>query len=294
MRKPPRQRRLEADFRSVEKLAAESSIFSFMAKGDPPTRYRLQFNGPGISRDSNGKIQITEKHEVIVELGASYPRMVPNLLWQTPVFHPNISNNGVVCLGGYGTHWVPSLTLDEMSNMLWDMIRYENFDIQSPYNREAALWARDQKKFLLPLDDRNIRNLVSNPDAVEVSQTPTESNKKGKARSPKPFFNVMALADRIRGRRDRDESGVAAEVEEHVNEAQAVDVAETVEPEEVTAVEEEVAESVASEQSMLVDPSEIEIIEDGITFLDSNETQAVVEPPVETLADDDTGITFLD
>ena len=28
--------------------------------------------------------------------------------------------------------------------MLWDMIRYENYDETSPYNREAAAWAKHQ------------------------------------------------------------------------------------------------------------------------------------------------------
>ena len=150
MRKSPRDRRLNSDFQSVQKLQRESTIFSFQAAGNPPQRYRLTFNGAGVQRDANGKIGLSNHHEVLVELGAAYPRMVPNLAWQTPVFHPNISNNGVVCLGGYGTHWVPSLTLSEMCTMLWDMIRYKNFDTESPYNREAALWAKSQNEFVFP------------------------------------------------------------------------------------------------------------------------------------------------
>ncbi len=50
----------------------------------------------------------------------------------------------MVCLGGYGTHWVPSVQLDELCVMLWDMVRYHNYDIRSPYNREAALWVAGQ------------------------------------------------------------------------------------------------------------------------------------------------------
>jgi ubiquitin-protein ligase len=162
MRKSPRDRRLNADYQSVEQLQAESSIFSFHAGGNPPHRYRLSFHGAGFQRDAKtGRVVVSERHEVLVELGAAYPRMVPNLAWQTPIFHPNISNNGVVCLGGYGTHWVPSLTLSEMSTMLWDMIRYKNFDTESPYNREAALWAKQQTEFKFPIDSRSIRDRVS-------------------------------------------------------------------------------------------------------------------------------------
>ena len=92
--------------------------------------------------------------------------MIPSLAWQTPIFHPNISSGGVVCLGGYGTHWVPSLTLDEMCIMLWDMIRYRNYDSESPYNREAAIWVKNQTQFALPIDNRPLRNLVA--DASQV------------------------------------------------------------------------------------------------------------------------------
>jgi ubiquitin-protein ligase len=181
MRKSPRDRRLSSDFQSVQKLQQESSIFAFQAAGNPPQRYRLTFDGAGVQRDANGKIGLSYHHEVLVELGAAYPRMVPNLAWQTPVFHPNISNNGVVCLGGYGTHWVPSLTLSEMCTMLWDMIRYKNFDTESPYNREAALWAKSQNELVFPLDRRSIRDRISKEKpAVPVKKariiSPVNSN----------------------------------------------------------------------------------------------------------------------
>ena len=175
MRKSPRDRRLNSDFQSVQTLKEESSIFSFDGRGTPPQKYRLVFVGTGFQRDRNGNISISNYHEVLVELGAAYPRMVPNLAWQTPIFHPNISNNGVVCLGGYGTHWVPSLTLSEMCTMLWDMIRYKNFDTESPYNREAALWAKTQTDYVLPIDNRSIRDRVSGqkvaPPRKQVSVT---------------------------------------------------------------------------------------------------------------------------
>ena len=168
MKKSPRERRLDADYQSVRKLMAESSIFSFESSGATPTRYEFRFHGKGLARDKAGTIYVAEKHEVTIDLGASYPRLIPTLAWQSPIFHPNISNNGVVCLGGYGTHWVPSLTLDAMCTMLWDMIRYKNFDAQSPYNRDAAMWSIHQTDFQLPLDRRAIgdQQVVSQPDIV--------------------------------------------------------------------------------------------------------------------------------
>ena len=166
MKESPRVRRLNADNSALRKLAAESSIFNFECTGRPPQQYRVYFHGLGVWRMEDGSIAVRDEHQVMIELGAAYPRMIPGLQWQTPIFHPNISSSGVVCLGGYGTHWVPSLTLDELCVMLWDMIRYKNYDTESPYNREAALWAKAQTQFGFPLDKRSLRDTVSGEATV--------------------------------------------------------------------------------------------------------------------------------
>ena len=68
------------------------------------------------------------------------------------------------------THWAPSVSLDELCLMLWDMIRYQNFDVESPYNREAAAWAKTQSFFFLPIDDRPLRDRLAGmaPPAKEI------------------------------------------------------------------------------------------------------------------------------
>lgn len=169
MRKSPRTRRLEADFRLIQQLSAESTILDFECSGELPELYRFFFHGPGTYRTPRNTVAIRNEHEIVVELAAAYPRLMPGISWQTPVFHPNISTGGVVCLGGYGTNWVPSLQLDELCVMLWDMIRYRNYDVESPYNREAALWAKEQRDFHLPLDGRSLRNRVSRQEEEVVT-----------------------------------------------------------------------------------------------------------------------------
>jgi hypothetical protein len=67
--------------------------------------------------------------------------------------------------------------------MLWDMIRYENFDETSPYNREAAAWAKHQTYFQLPLDRRPLRDKLARattaddliPLATPVTAKPAKS-----------------------------------------------------------------------------------------------------------------------
>jgi ubiquitin-protein ligase len=158
MHQSPRTRRLHNDLAALERLRADSSVFRFSTTGDPPQQYRIVFQGKGLYRD-RGNVRVLDQHRVEIKLGASYPRSMPEIRWLTPVYHPNISEIGMVCLGGYGTHWVPSIQLDELCVMLWDMLRYHNYDIRSPYNRESALWTAGQTSFRFPIDARPLRDL---------------------------------------------------------------------------------------------------------------------------------------
>jgi ubiquitin-protein ligase len=158
--------------------------------GGPPDVYSVFFHGRGLCvPDGTNEVHMRHRHEVMIRLGASYPRMMPELVWKTPVFHPNISANGVVCLGGYSTHWVPSLQLDELCTMLWDMIRYENYDVESPYNRQAAQWVQEQTTFAFPIDNRAIRNRAAEAlsDPLERDDEPVRPST---PRAVSPFAAV--------------------------------------------------------------------------------------------------------
>jgi ubiquitin-protein ligase len=176
MRESPRLRRLRNDYERLTQLRAESTIFDFDAYGQPAEQYLFRFRGVGLWQPRGAQsIEPRDEHHVRVRLGASYPRMMPELTWLSPIYHPNISASGVVCLGGYATHWVPSLSLDELCGMLWDIIRYRNYDIQSPYNREAALWVRSQNEWVFPVDTRPIRDRIALPLAEPHSDPDREA-----------------------------------------------------------------------------------------------------------------------
>ncbi len=168
MHESPRLRRLRSDLAAMERLRDESSVLKFRASGRPDQQYIIEFRGMSLAR-LRGKVCLSERHEVEIKLGSSYPRSMPELRWLTPIYHPNISEIGMVCLGGYGTHWVPSLNLDELCGMLWDMARYHNYDVRSPYNRDAALWVASQTTFRFPLDPRPLRDLRAALGRIESS-----------------------------------------------------------------------------------------------------------------------------
>ena len=182
MHESPRLRRLRNDLAALERLQSESSVFRFKAQGSPPQVYHIQLKGKSLWRVRGHAQLLLDSHRIEIKLGASYPRTIPELRWVTPIYHPNISEIGMVCLGGYGTHWVPSIQLDELCNMLWDMARYHNYDIRSPYNRDAALWVASQTTFLFPTDSRPLRDRRAAMGRIEsVSNSQTDSKRAASA-----------------------------------------------------------------------------------------------------------------
>ena len=175
MHESPRLRRLRNDLIALERLQNESSVLRFRGSGKPTQQYLIEFRGKSLAR-VRGRVTVVERHEIEIKLGASYPRTMPEIRWLSPIYHPNISEIGMVCLGGYGTHWVPSLNLDELCGMLWDMARYHNYDVRSPYNREAALWVANQSIFSFPTDLRPLRDIraalgrVESPESVPIER----------------------------------------------------------------------------------------------------------------------------
>ena len=155
----PRVRRLKADGDALKALKENSTIVDYQAIGDPPERYLITLKGKGLLRkNETDPVEVAEVHRVEIRLGIDYPRSRPDLQWLTSIYHPNISAVGAVCLGGYSTNWVPSLGLAELCEMLWDMVRYENYDSKSAYNYAAGRWSETQTQYDLPLDARNLRD----------------------------------------------------------------------------------------------------------------------------------------
>lgn len=145
-----RVRRLIADAELMRKTFAKTPNIQIAAtEGSPPEVYRIAFNVVGLDRDAKGKVIQRNQHVAEIRLGADYPRLPPVCRMITTVFHPNI-DTASVCIGD---HWTAGERLVDLVIRLAEMLAYQAYNIRSPLDGEAAMWA-DLNGEKLPTDPR--------------------------------------------------------------------------------------------------------------------------------------------
>jgi len=155
---PPRPRssvrpkRLEADFTQVQAAFAGSSVVHVEpVQGNPPETYHVHYNVKGLVRGPNGQPVLRDQHSVEIVLTRDYPRQSPKCKMLTPIFHPNIEP-AMICVGD---HWTAGERLVDLIVRIGEMITYQAYNIKSPLDGEAAMWA-DINRDHLPIDNCNI------------------------------------------------------------------------------------------------------------------------------------------
>lgn len=153
VRLSPRQRRLATDFRLMqEQFSAFPLIHLEQASGNPPERYVVSFHIRGIERVVGGQVVYRDCHAVEIRLPGTYPRTPPTCRMLTPIFHPNIEP-AIICVGD---HWTAAERLCDLVVRIGEMIAYQAYNIKSPLDGEAAMWA-DLNQSLLPIDGRDLQ-----------------------------------------------------------------------------------------------------------------------------------------
>ena len=149
---PPRQRRLFADQRS---LVLSFSTFPLIhieeMQGNPPERYVISYLVRGIERIEGDRIIYRNNHLVEIRLPGTYPRTPPTCKMLTPIFHPNIEP-AIICIGD---HWTAGERLRDLVVRIGEMITYQAYNLKSPLDGEAAMWA-DLHVDMLPIDNRDL------------------------------------------------------------------------------------------------------------------------------------------
>ena len=155
---PMRTRRLIADQKSVERAFVNTPLVRVVnMDGDPAENYRIQYQVRSLRLNNKNETVSCALHEVQIKLGADYPRMAPQCRMLTPVFHPNIISESTICIGD---HWVAGEDLSLLIVRIGEIIGYQAYNIKSPLNAEAAMWA-DLNLKKLPTDSRDVAGVGS-------------------------------------------------------------------------------------------------------------------------------------
>jgi ubiquitin-protein ligase len=147
-----RLRRLNADYEMVQRVFANHpSIRLVKTEGTPPERYTFALEVAGLTPVGEDSFTPCPSHQVEVFLPVDYPRRPPFCRMLTPVFHPNIDPQKI-CIGD---HWSAGQSLAQMIVHIAEMICYQRYNLKSPLNARAAVWA-EQNPAGLPLQTTDL------------------------------------------------------------------------------------------------------------------------------------------
>lgn len=151
---PMRLRRLRAD---AEQMAAAFADFPpiriVSTRGDPAEVYQIEYAVKSLDRGKKKGTPVPrDRHLVEIQLTSDYPRLSPKCKMLTPIFHPNI-DPATICVGD---HWTAGERLVDLAVRIGEMLAYQAYNVKSPLDAEAAMWA-DLHGAELPVDTRSLQ-----------------------------------------------------------------------------------------------------------------------------------------
>ena len=103
--------------------------------------------GPADSPFENLKFKLT------IDMEEDYPQKPPKIRFKTRMYHPNINNNGTVCLDMLKNNWNPSFTIPQVLTALsWLLVNPNPDDPLSPgiaaqYKDDREAYNASARKF---------------------------------------------------------------------------------------------------------------------------------------------------
>jgi ubiquitin-protein ligase len=139
---------LATDFEKVKKtLEQYPHIKVVQVEGDPPDCYEVEYQLKGFVRNADGSIEQTSMHLMRINLPFGYPHFPPTVKPLTPVFHPDIDPDAV----RIASYWQQTPSLAELILHIGEMICGDKYNLEEPFNQEAADWYAEHPDDL-PLD----------------------------------------------------------------------------------------------------------------------------------------------
>jgi ubiquitin-protein ligase len=122
-------------------------------EGQPPDNYEIEYNLRGYIKEGD-TVSIGQTHRVRISLPFGYPHFAPIAKPLTPIFHPDIDPAAI----RLADHWQKNPSLPDLVLHIGEMICGSNYNLDDPFNQEAADWYKRQQK-QLPLDSISIADI---------------------------------------------------------------------------------------------------------------------------------------
>lgn len=139
------QLRRAADLESLRTLAVASRgrLKILLADASPGRPIRLEIRAR-TAADQRYPERATTSVILRVDLPARYPFERPAVTVESPIFHPNVFPNGLVC---QGERWLPAEGLDLLVKRMIALATFAPAHVNpaSPANRAAATWYLAQR-----------------------------------------------------------------------------------------------------------------------------------------------------
>ena len=137
-------------------------IFIVKTDGQPPDNYEIEYNLRGYIKEEDNTVTIGQTHRVRISLPFGYPHFAPIAKPLTPIFHPDI-DPAAIRLSEY---WQQNPSLPDLVLHIGEMICGSIYNLEDPFNQEAADWYKRQHK-QLPLDSISIADIEETDAALD-------------------------------------------------------------------------------------------------------------------------------
>ena len=120
------------------------------------------------------------KYVISLEFPKSYPFKSPSVVFKTKIFHPNISDNGAVCISALNTDWTPAYSIDIIFDaIIPHLLVTPNCD--DPFNSSAAsLYTKDRNTYNKKVQQYNEKYAVkigkTKPEKPELKEKMDEDD----------------------------------------------------------------------------------------------------------------------
>jgi ubiquitin-conjugating enzyme E2 D/E len=125
----------------------ESLKFTIDTVDDDVTNLRVSLSGPEESPYADGLFFLS------LTVPATYPSTAPSIKFETKIYHPNIQDDGTICLEQLKSDWKATFTLDKAISFVYCLMEHPNWDmplvsaIGQEHKENPALFEKKAKEF---------------------------------------------------------------------------------------------------------------------------------------------------